>query len=226
MSAAACPRPAAARRARAPGPALLLTLAVGTAAAPDALAGASARAGDAPPPGAYCPFPKEGETPTCLAPAEARYGEFFSAVRAGEVDEARLAGVERDVAGDPGSQDAYLALSSLAYGYFRLSERAALTPEADPEIGARLERWNALFGQAWDASPEDPAFRRAVREATRDLQQRAPPVTLRCRDARGDASPCSSTDAVARGIDATADEAGLRGGLERVLLRLFGREDP
>lgn len=188
--------------------------------------GASAGAGDAAAAGAYCPLPEEGETPRCLEPAEARYGDFFRAVREGEVDDARLAGVEHDLASEPGSGRAYLALSSLAYGYLRLSQRAAQTPGADPEIAARLERWNGLFGRAWDASPEDPAFRRAVREATLDLQHRAPPVMLRCRDAHGEESPCSSTDAIARGIDATAGEVGIRGGLERLMQRLLGSDTP
>ncbi len=173
-------------------------------------------------PGAYCPLPKQGEKPRCLGPAMDRYQEFFQALDDESVDDAELGRVERDVAAGAASENAYLALSSLAYGYYQLSLRAAAQESADPQVVARLERWNALLGAAYDASPEDERFRQAVHEAARDLQRRAPPVRLRCVDERGDTVECDSTEAVIRGVNAAAGEVGIRGGLERLLERIVG----
>ena len=175
-------------------------------------------------PGAYCPLPKKGETPQCLEPAIAEYGEFFSALEEQDVSESRLARPEGDVAAGAEGDNAYLALSSLAYGYYRLSQRVATADEADPRFLARLERWNALLAVAYDASGDDTDFRQAIREAALDLQRNAPPVRLRCVDERGETIGCDSTDAVMRGIDAAANEVGFRGALERLLERIFGRE--
>ena len=194
------------------GPALLLAAAVALAAGEIG-------------PGAYCPLPKPGETPGCLEPAKAEYGEFFQAVDTGEVDDARLGRVERELAGGAASGNAYLALSSLAYGYYRLSERAARSKTADPVIAARLERWNALLGQASAVSESDGEFRTALRSAALDLQHNAPPVRIRCRDAAGESVECDSTDDVVRGIDRTASEVGIRGALERLLERIAGSDD-
>lgn len=176
-------------------------------------------------PGAYCPLPREGERPRCMAPARQAYGEFFAALDGPDaVGDREAARVEAALAGADGSDAAYLALSSLAYGYYRLSLRAAQSSEADPAIAGRLERWNALLGQAYGASPEGTPFRAAVRQAALDLQQRAPAVRLRCVDARGEVAECDSTEAVVRGLDAAAADAGIRGGLERVLERILGPE--
>ena len=133
--------------------------------------------------------------------------------------------VERDLAAGASSENAYLALSSLTYGYYRLSLRAAAQESqgpADPRVVARLERWNALLGAAYDASPEDERFRNAVHEAAQDLQHRAPPVRLRCVDESGDTVECTSTEAVIRGVNAAAGEVGIRGGPERLLERIMG----
>jgi hypothetical protein len=173
-------------------------------------------------PGAYCPLPREGETPSCLAPARAEYDGFFRAVEAGHLDADDASRVEEALAGADASTDAYLALSSLAYGYWRLSQAAARSPGADPAIAARLERWNQILSAAYAADPDDAAWRAAVREAALDLKRRAPPVALACRDARGEVTACDSTDAMVRGLDAGASEVGIRGGLERLLGRLFG----
>ena len=175
-------------------------------------------------PGAYCPLPKKGETPQCLEPAIAEYGEFFSALEEQDVSESRLARLEGDVAAGAEAENAYLALSSLAYGYYRLSQRVAAADDADPRFLARLEQWNALLAVAYGASGDDSDFRQAVREAALDLQRNAPPVRLRCVDERGETMECDSTDAVMRGIDAAANEVGFRGALERLLERIFGRE--
>lgn len=174
-------------------------------------------------PGAYCPLPEKGETRRCLEPAIAEYSEFFSALEEQDVSEARLARLESDVAAGAEAENAYLALSSLAYGYYRLSQRVAAADDADPRFLARLEQWNALLAVAYDASGDDTDFRQAVREAALDLQRNAPPVRLRCVDERGETMECDSTDAVMRGIDAAANEVGFRGALERLLERIFGR---
>ena len=180
-------------------------------------------------PGAYCPLPKQGEKPSCLEPAMDQYKDFFAALddddaSVGDAD-AKLGRVERDLAAGASSENAYLALSSLTYGYYRLSLRAAAQESqgpADPRVVARLERWNALLGAAYDASPEDERFRNAVHEAAQDLQHRAPPVRLRCVDESGDTVECTSTEAVIRGVNAAAGEVGIRGGLERLLERIMG----
>jgi hypothetical protein len=175
-------------------------------------------------PGAYCPLPEKGETPACLEPAIAEYSEFFSAIEAEQLSETRLARLEGDLAAGPEAENAYLALSSLAYGYYRLSQRVASAEDADPRFLARLEQWNALLSVAYEASGGDADFRRAVREAALDLQRNAPPVRLRCVDERGETAECDSTDAVMRGIDAAANEVGIRGALERLLKRILGSE--
>ncbi len=187
-------------------------------------AAAVARAGGDPSAaGAYCPLPPPGETPRCLDPAKAAYGEFFTALEGGVPADSAAARVESDLAAGSVSANAYLALSSLAYGYWRLSERAAA--QADPALALRLERWNALLRDAYTTSAEDARYRAAVRAAALDLRRRAPPVRLRCVAADGSTSECDSTEAVLRGIDSAAGEVGLRGALERLLQRMFGDED-
>ena len=100
-----------------------------------------------PPPGAYCPFPAEGEKPACLQPATEAYAEFFAELETGAMSEEGAARVEADLAAGAASDRSYMALSSLAYGYFKLAERAA-AERGDPEMLARLERWNALLARA------------------------------------------------------------------------------
>ncbi len=188
-------------------------------AAPGALA---APPGKAAAPGAYCAIPEPGETPDCLDPAKSKYGDFFRAVEAGETGDAPLAEVERAVASGAGDADAYLALSSLAYGYYQLSQRAAREEGADPAIARRLERWNELFASVYGEDPEATAWRSAVREAARDLEARAAPVPLECRSRDGVPQPCSATEAVLWNLDQTAADVGYRGGLEKLLERWFG----
>ena len=182
-------------------------------------AGAPALAADKIAPGAYCPLPRAGEKPSCLGPAEQAYGDFFQAIDENAADDERLARVEAAVGA--GERD-YLALNSLSWGYYRLSQQAARTPGADPEIVARLERWNALLSAAYGESPEDDPYREAVRTAALDLSRKAPPVTVRCTDPQGRTIECDSTEAVVRGLDAAASDAGPRGALERLLERWFG----
>ena len=186
------------------------------------LAAAAQGAGDVRP-GAYCPFPKPGEKPACMLPAKQAYGEFFAALdREGDLSGAAVARVEADVAEGASSENAYLALSSLAYGYYRLSQQAAATPNEDPEVVARLERWNALLSSAYAASPQDGKFQDSVREAALDLKRRAPPVQISCLDESGGRVPCDSADAVLRDIDQLRDQVGVRGAISRLLSRFFG----
>lgn len=193
--------------------------------APLAAIGSARAAGDPAAAGAYCPLPPPGQKPRCLDPAQATYGEFFAALEGGVPPEAATARLDADLAAGPASANAYLALSSLAYGYWLLSERAAAA-QTDPALAARLESWNALLRQAYAASPDDAPYRAAVREAAQDLRRRAPPVRLRCTDADGGTAECDSTEAVLRGIDAASGEVGLRGALERLLARIFGGAEP
>jgi hypothetical protein len=176
-------------------------------------------------PGAYCALPKPGETPKCLDPAKSEYKSFFTALDDGDVDDTTAARLEADVAGEGDAENAYLALSSLSYGYFRLSQRAAADPDVDPAIARRLERWNRVLALAYEKSEDNESFRNAVREAVVDLSENAPQVTLRCVDAAGVETECNSTEAVLRGVDATAGEVGMRGALERLLERMVGNDD-
>jgi hypothetical protein len=169
-------------------------------------------------PGSYCPLPKGDEPPACLAPAEQQYQGFFAGLAQGDLDDAALTGVE----GDLGGERRYQALSSLAYAYYVLSRRAAAGPVPDPEITARLERWNALLGDTYRAS--DPAFRNTLREAAGDLQRNAPAVRLRCKDAEGREVECQSTDAVVQAMTDVRDQTGLRGAMARLIGRLLGSE--
>jgi hypothetical protein len=197
---------------------LWVLLAVGSAF------GTAWAAGDPAATGAYCPLPPPGQKPRCLGPAQATYAEFFAALESGVPSDAATARLDADLAAGSGSENAYLALSSVAYGYWRLSERAAQA-QTDPALATRLESWNALLGQAYAASPADESYRAAMREAALDLRHRAPPVRLRCVDASGASVECDSTEAVLRGIDTASAEVGLRGALERLLERIFGGED-
>lgn len=173
-------------------------------------------------PGAYCAIPEPGETPDCLDPAKSQFGDFFRAIDAGETDDAPLADVERAVAEGAGDAEGYLALSSLAYGYYQLSQRAARSETVDPAIASRLERWNDLFARVYGADPGATAWRDAVRAAALDLEAHAAPVALACRGSDGTSTPCTATEAVMLSIDRAASDRGYRGGLEKLLERWFG----
>ncbi|MGH0028566.1 MAG: hypothetical protein ACQGVC_02155 [Myxococcota bacterium] len=183
---------------------------------------AAAGAADRPAPGAYCPLPEKGEVPQCLSPAKDTYGAFFSALDEG--GEQGFDDVEQAVARGASEEQAYLALSSLTYGYYRLAQRAAAEEDVDPEIAARLSRWNDLLARAFEESPDDEPYRQAVRQAAQELSERAP-VRVPCRDARGEESDCTSTENVLRGFNAASDEVGIRGALDRLMRRLFGDGD-
>ena len=188
------------------------------------LAAAPATAAGEVRPGAYCPLPQAGVEPACLDPARAEYDDFFAALEAGDVDDAESLQVEADVAGGGASVNAYLALSSLSYGYYRLAQQAASAPAADPATIARLERWNALLARAYATSADDRSYREAVHAAASDLHRRAR-VRVGCVDAEGQPAECDSTEAVLRGFDAVDREVGIRGALRRLLARFLGTED-
>lgn len=188
-----------------------------------AIASSPARAGGGTP-GAYCPLPEPGERPTCLAPAREAYSGYFEALERGEVADADAAPLETALAQGAAAEHAYLALSSLAHGYYELARREAGRPEQDPEVALRLARWNALLERAYAASPDDAEYRAAVRRAAEELRWRAP-IPVPCQDEHGRPSACSSTESVLRGLDAAESRSGIRGALERLLRRFFP-EDP
>ncbi len=174
-------------------------------------------AGDPNAPGAYCPLPEGDEPPACLQDATESYGSFFAGLEQGEVPADALARVEDDLAGE----ERYRALSSLSYAYYVLSLRASQSEQADAQIAARLEHWNQLLGTAYVTS-DDVAFRSALREAAGDLQERAPGVRVRCTDAKGNQTECTSTQVMVASMTDTRDRTGLRGVVGRLLEAIFG----
>jgi hypothetical protein len=206
------------------GPALLCTLyLIGAAAAASASTGGSA---GRPQPGDYCPFPKQDEKPACMIPAQQRYAEFFESVDTGHVSEIDEKPVARDLAGagEGDIEDPYLALSSLAYAYYRLAERAAASLEPDPVLVARLEQWNRLFSAAYEASSPRSRFREALRRAAADLHQRAPAVPAACEGGGGSAD-CDTTGVLLLALEQLDEKHGFRGAVSRLLSRLLGRGD-
>jgi hypothetical protein len=159
-----------------------------------------------------------------MAPAQQTYSDYFRALASGALADADTAQLEQTVAEGAASEHAYLALSSLTYGYYELARREAGRPEQDPEVALRLARWNALLERAYVASSEDDAYRAAVQRAALELRDRAP-ITLPCQDAHGAPAECSSTEGVLRGLQAADERAGLRGALERLLRRFFPEEE-
>jgi len=173
-------------------------------------------------PGAYCPLPKAGEVPSCLADAQETYEGFFLGVQDGDLDEAEAEQVEQvETAVRAGRVD---ALSSLSYGYFLLARAQASSGTPDPERIARLERWNQLLAEAYNDPGADPRFRASLREAAVDINANVPALGLRCHDADGNETRCDSTEAVVRAIDLRRQQAGLRGALARLLGSIFGSD--
>jgi len=185
------------------------------------LAGAGARGAGEIVPGAYCPIPQPNQKPDCLEPARAHYGGFIDEVAGGAPSDAAVSGLEADLARGAASERSYLALSTLAYGYYHLARLAAASPGGDPGVVTRLERWNALLSHAY-ASSEDPTWRGAVRAAALDVRERSPAIQLRCQDAVGQSAGCTTTEAVLRGFDEMGGEIGVRGSLHRILKRAAG----
>jgi hypothetical protein len=186
------------------------------------LAGPNCSDGGKPTAGAYCKIPEEGQPAACLQPAQRDYTEFFRALAQDKLSDEAAQRVERDVAQGAQSNRPYEALSTLAYGYYRLARAASARPGADPEVSARLERWNELLSTAYATSEQDPGYRAAVREAALDVERRSPPMGLRCTDAKGNPARCDSTEAVVRAMDEMRDTTGVRGQIGRLFDRFFG----
>ena len=187
--------------------------------------GLRAAEGDPSKAGAYCPLPKPGEKPACLAPAEAQYGDFFAAVDEGTISDETAAQVEQDLRALQATDRAYMALSSLSYGYWRLAMRAAEAEEPDPAVLRQLQRWNDLLTAAYRESGEDPEFRDAVRTAAVDLDEHTPEDGLKCLDADGNPMRCRPTAGLVASIDSLDEQLGVRGAIRRVLDRMVGDED-
>jgi len=179
-------------------------------------------------PGAYCPFPKQGEKPACFAPVEKEYSAFFASVDAGDIDEEQLAQIERELESAGNDEGAYMAVSSLAYGYYLLAERAAKSDEPDPALVERLNGLNDLLAAVYDAPNARPEFRVAVRAAAEDLRERSPAVPTPCEPGSG-GERCETTGTLLRALKAIDDpstDSGVRGALGRLLERVGGVDDP
>jgi hypothetical protein len=185
------------------------------------LLAAQAFAADEVKPGAYCPLPKAGEKPSCLVPAQAEYAAFFRGIESGAPKEAQLQRVEAAVSAGSASENPFLALNALSYGYYVMAQAVVRDPESDPTLIAHLERWNDLLATAYAVSGENRDFRSAVHSAALDLRNRTPALGLRCSDALGRAARCDSTEAVLRGLGQKRETAGIRGALNRLIERLF-----
>ena len=186
---------------------------------------AAAIAGDPSQPGAYCRLPEPGEKPVCLEPAREQYQSFFAALEEGNITNQAAAALETDLRSREATDRSYLALSSLAYGYWRLAMRAAETEQVDPDTAVRLERWNALLASAYQQNQADSAFRSAVREAASDLQARTPTEGFQCLDEWGQPALCRPAEGLLATIDSFDEQLGMRGAILRVLRRLFGEDD-
>jgi hypothetical protein len=174
--------------------------------------------------GAYCPLPAPGEQPACLAPARSQYAHFMDAIDAGSLDAVAAEQVERDLTSGPRT---YLALTSLAYGYYHLAQTAAQKASPTPVLVARLEHWNDLLSTLYAETSTDPGIRRAVREAATDLHERAPVVSSECAGRAGADGSCGSAgtllDAL-QAIDAQQSASGVRGALTRLIQRFRSTE--
>jgi hypothetical protein len=190
-----------------------------------------AAVGDPSEPGAYCPFPKKGEKPVCFTEVEQEYSDFFAAVDSGQVDGPRVRELEETLKDTEQAEERALALSSLAYGYFMLAERAAASDRPDPALVARLETWNALLSSVYEEAESQPQFRTAVRDAALDLHARAPTVASSQEECGTgtDGPPCGTTSsllAALRRIDDPDSETGVRGALGNLLERMLGEDEP
>lgn len=163
--------------------------------------------------GTYCPIPQPGTTPRCLGAAQAEYGDFFAALGRGALDAEASARVEADLRSD---ERAHLALSSLAFGYFELATQAAAEPDSNPDLVARLRRWNRLLAETYEAA--EP-LRGALREAAADIEARSPRLSLACDEAEGDCGAFPSLTSAFAQVDAAA---GVRGPLVRLWERWMG----
>lgn len=170
--------------------------------------------GGASKPGAYCPLPARGQKPVCLSPAEEQYEDFFAGLESGAPSEGAALAVERDLLS--GGDGDYLALSSIAYGYYRLTQQAASLPDPNPILVARLERWNELLSSVYASEASSPSYRDAVRRAAQDIREKTP-------EGPGESTSATLIAALER-IDDPGARHGVRGALTRLFERLVGQE--
>jgi hypothetical protein len=178
--------------------------------------------------GAYCPFPKKGEKPECFAPVERKYSAFFAAVESGEGADEQVEVLADQLAENPDSADSYLAISSLAYGYFRLAQRAGQSDNPDPALVERLNRLNGLLSSVYEDPNAQPGIRGAVRAAAEDLHARAPAIATECANGATGAD-CQTTGrllSALKAIDDPSADRGVRGALSRLLERVTGDDGP
>ncbi len=175
--------------------------------------------------GAYCPLPAPGETPVCQAPARERYGAFFAAVEAGDIDPAQMVQIEAALtrSGDGDEGAAYLALSSLVYGYYRLALDAGAVPGSEPRLQARLVRWNQLLTRVYGADDTPPALKAAVRTAAEDLEKRVSTVGVTCTAGR--VEDCENATGLVGALSAIDEGTSMRSPLSRLIERLLGPPD-
>jgi hypothetical protein len=174
-----------------------------------------------PAPGAYCPLPEKGQAPVCLAPAQAEYEDFFAGVESGDLSEDAAHAVELDLGSNEATERTYLALSSLSYGYYRLAELVARSPETDPALLPRLKRWNDLLLQVYEGAGADSPLGSAVREAALDLQRHTPAIGALC-PAESPPDDCTSADGLVRALARLDQNAGVRSPLTRLMNRMVG----
>jgi hypothetical protein len=173
-------------------------------------------------PGSYCALPEPGEAPACLEPARAKHASFFEAVESGRIDAEATNQLEDVLMRQPGTPDAYLALSSLAYGYMSLAQNAETGSEDSALLEARLERWNALISKSY-AEPDSPEhFRGALLEAARDIHARVASLGATCTT--GDAGQGECSSGLLAALERVDSEGPIRSPLRRLVDRLRGTE--
>lgn len=176
-------------------------------------------------PGAYCPLPEPGQVPACLTPAQQEYQAFFAGVHSGRLASEASAQVEADLAGTAGIERAYLALSSVSYGYLRLAEQIGVRPDADPVLLARLGRWNDLLVGLYGHSQLDPEFRRAIQLMATDLHRHlARQSVVMPASCGGDLESCGQSAELLRAMAAVDQHTGVRSPLAQLLQRLVGAQ--
>lgn len=169
--------------------------------------------------GAYCPLPEPGETPACQAPARERYDAFFQAVEAGRIDPAQTASIEAALEHSGDESGAYLALSSLAYGYYKLAHQTGGQPGSDRRLQARLVRWNELLARVYGSESTSPALKQAIRDAAEDLDERVPTVGVTCT--AGHVEECERREGLVGALTEIDERTSLRGPLSRLMERLL-----
>jgi hypothetical protein len=151
--------------------------------------------------------------------ARAEYGSFLADADAGQVRDETAGALEADLESE---ERAYLALSSLAYGYYRLAQWAAAEPSPSPVLTARLDHWNSLLSTLYADSERGSDLREAVLAAARDLHERAPRVPTQCGDAAGELEECDSAGVLVwtlQNMEEQNQRRGIRGALSRLIDR-------